>query len=274
MKKLTKTHRLLLVVVAVIIIVTSVVACCTKTKNSNDTTTEPTTNKVSSTQTTATESTTDIPTTTQKETAVVAPEQPEELLSSLQSAGYSLQKLNDLGCRQLIIVKGNGNTGKMTFYQSNKNIWSEVDGTNCSVYVGKNGMTSSKTEGDGCTPRGLYSIGSAFYKENSPKTAISTFKITEDSYWVDDPESVFYNKYVEGTEKKDWSSAEHMMDYPGYKYGFTVNYNTKCEAGKGSAIFVHVGYNPTAGCVATNEENIIKYLSLLDKNAQPYILFI
>jgi L,D-peptidoglycan transpeptidase YkuD (ErfK/YbiS/YcfS/YnhG family) len=89
---------------------------------------------------------------------------------------------------------------------------------------------------------------------------------------VDDPDSDFYNKYVVGTENKDWNSAERMIEYNGYRYGFVVDYNVECIKGAGSAIFFHIGSNPTAGCVATSEEVILKYLSLLDKNKNPYVL--
>ena len=82
----------------------------------------------------------------------------------------------------------------------------------------------------------------------------------------------FYNKYVEGTDEKDWKSAEHMIEYSRYEYGFTIDYNLEQKPGLGSAIFFHMGDSYTVGCISTKEENVLKYLSLLSKSKNPYIL--
>ena len=127
----------------------------------------------------------------------------------------------------------------------------------CSGYLGRNGTNDSKKEGDGCTPLGLYSVGSGFYIKEAPETGLDLFQITQDTYWIDDPNSQFYNQCVEGTENKDWKSAEHMISYSKeYLYGFVVDYNLAAEKGVGSAIFFHINSNPTAGCIATTEEMV------------------
>ena len=63
-----------------------------------------------------------------------------------------------------------------------------------------------------------------------------------------------------------------MNDYSTYDYGFVINYNMPAKYNAGSAIFFHVGYKPTAGCVATSEEMVMQYLIKLNKAKSPYIL--
>ena len=77
---------------------------------------------------------------------------------------------------------------------------------------------------------------------------------------------------MEGSQYQDWSSAEHMIDYSSYEYGFVIGYNLDCVKGAGSAIFFHIGSGPTAGCVATSSDMVLSYLSKLSAQSHPYIL--
>ena len=122
----------------------------------------------------------------------------------------------------------------------------------------------------------MYAVGDAFYQESKPATKLNAFKITSKTYWVDDPNSKYYNKRVEGISNKDWSSAEHMSEISSYKYGFVIEYNTNpIKKGAGSAIFFHISHNsPTAGCVSVSEDKVLAYLKKLDKSKNPYILII
>ncbi len=110
---------------------------------------------------------------------------------------------------------------------------------------------------------------------NVPNTGLTTFKITNDTYWVDDPNLAYYNKRVDGTQNKDWNSAEYMIDHPTeYEYGFVINYNTDAVYNAGSAIFFHVSNKPTAGCIGASREFVLKYLSKLNSSSNPYILIV
>ena len=45
-------------------------------------------------------------------------------------------------------------------------------------------------------------------------------------YWIDDSKSKYYNKLVDITKtKKDWNSAEHLIDYP-IEYEYLVEIKT------------------------------------------------
>lgn len=208
-----------------------------------------------------------------EETTVSTVEAPEVLSQLLEANGTTAQEMYDSGCRQLVTVRSEGSSATIEYYTVSKNKWVCFDEMTCNGFVGRNGVTDDMHEGGNASPRGLYSIGEAFYINDMPQTGLNTFQVTENTYWVDDPDSKYYNQRVEGTADQDWNSAEHMIDYsPSYDYGFVINYNTSAEYNKGSAIFFHVSGSPTAGCVGTSYDMVLKYLSMLDASQNPYIL--
>ena len=189
-------------------------------------------------------------------------------------SGCTIERIEAQEAEQLIIVDAYGVQADVyMFEKNNENLWIDLD-LKCSGYVGANGVDQKQMEGDKITPQGLYSVGDAFYIENQPSTWLNTFKITDETYWVDDPDSAFYNMKVEGDQNKDWNSAEHMIDYySSYKYGCVINYNTNTiESGKGSAIFMHCGNSVTSGCIAVPEADMLRYLEVLNTAKNPYIL--
>ena len=209
------------------------------------------------------------------ESKTTAAKAPEELVNKLKMTGSSAQTLSDCGCRQLVTVTSAGSTATIDFYTLENNEWKKDDSMTCSGFVGENGVTEDMYEGARATPKGLFTVGEAFYMDEKPATGLQTFQITENTYWVDDPDSKYYNQRVEGTQDKDWDSAEHLIEItPFYRYGFVIGYNTACEPYKGSAIFFHVKTVPTLGCVATQEENVLQYLKKLDASQNPYILIV
>ena len=130
--------------------------------------------------------------------------------------------------------------------------------------IGHNGFISpgNKREGDKSTPTGSYPILYGFGLLDNPGTSLGYRKITQNSYFVDDPQSKYYNQWYEGTGEK----GEHMIDYPEYKYGMVIGYNASHTPGKGSAIFFHNnGRGNTAGCISIPE---ISMLSLLKSTRQ------
>lgn len=194
----------------------------------------------------------------------------------LSAGGVTTETLNERNINQLIIVNSSGSSAAVYFYDKTNNEWKNDSDLTTSGYVGSSGTTDSPSESKPATPKGLYSVGDAFYQSDKPNTKLNSFKITENTYWVDDPDSKYYNMKVEGTSKKDWDSAEHMSEIGSYKYGFVINYNMNpIKKGAGSAIFFHISHgSPTAGCVSVSEDKVLSYLSKLDKSKNPYILII
>ena len=213
-----------------------------------------------------------IPETTQIATlpAVTAP---EALSAALAANGMSLQTLTALGCAQLVTVCADGTSAQICMYALADYAWQHQEALCCAGFVGRKGVTAQKQEGDKCTPTGLFPITQGFYIGDAVDTGLSAFPITKDTYWVDDPNSQYYNRHMEGTEQKDWRSAEHMLSHPAsYACGFVIGYNTEAIPHAGSAIFLHVGTKPTAGCIATDRNSVLSLLATLDETKTPYIL--
>ncbi len=152
------------------------------------------------------------------------------------------------------------------------------------IHMGKNGVTSSKQEGDMCTPLGDFKLGFAFGMEEL-SISYPYYPITSSVYWVSDSNSSFYNQWVVVGEEQAfsypymktaseilWNDAEHLITYTiPYQYGLVIEYNIDPTIPKkGSAIFLHVknkGY--TAGCVAISKEEMLFLLNWLhDKEAR------
>ena len=221
----------------------------------------------------ATEETTDATEPVTEETEALT--YPEELEAYLSQNGNSVETLENIGCAQLGVVNSYGNSAEIRYFSKEGAAWQEDESLFCYGYVGSQGTVYEMSEQISGTPKGLYPIYEAFYIYEKPDTGLYTFEVTSDTYWVDDPDSAYYNQRVEGTANKDWDSAEHMIDYTyNYNYGFVVGYNMPAEYNKGSAIFFHIGDSPTAGCVATSEGMVIEYLKNLDASNNPYILVI
>lgn len=170
-----------------------------------------------------------------------------------------------------IVVDSKKNT--IELYENN-NLIKTID----EMYLGRGGVTSSKKEGDDCTPLGTYNLGFAF-GINELDINYPYYIIDSNIYWVDDVNSKYYNCWVSVGEDvrssydymcsvKDiyWNSAEHLIDYPiYYEYGLVIEYNVEKIPGKGSAIFTHIKDCPTAGCIATNREAMLFILNWIDK---------
>ena len=70
--------------------------------------------------------------------------------------------LNKIFANQLIVVKRQNDFNKaiLSFYENREGRFYKVLETE--AFIGKNGMTEEKREGDGKTPKGVYELGLAF----------------------------------------------------------------------------------------------------------------
>lgn len=204
-------------------------------------------------------------------------DQPEELTKLVKSYGYDYETL---GFDKLIVVdKSEASTANVYCYQkSSKGYWWDIAGTGKPLtdkgFIGQEGVDFNVKPGSKQTPLGFYPITEGFYIDNKPETTFPMFKITEDTYWVTDPKSEYYNQRVEGTDKKDWSSAEHMISSPdSYSCGLVIDFNTYKPADKSltGGIFVHVGDAPTEGCVVMPETQMRAIIEWLDGDNSCYI---
>ena len=181
-----------------------------------------------------------------------------------------------LDALQAILVTAEGSAARICCYERlPSGIWQACEAIGAiKGHVGRHGVRREKREGDGCTPGGWFRLGHAFGCRPKPETLMPYRPITPDRFWVDDPESWYYNTWVEGIDQKDWSSAEHLADYPdSYAYAAVIEYNMRpSDPGKGSAIFLHCGAAPTAGCVAVPDNAMLRLLMWLDPSKKPVII--
>ena len=141
------------------------------------------------------------------------------------------------------------------------------------AHIGRNGVTTQKEEGDGKTPIGVFELGIILgtHQNIQNKNGLKYKQITQDMYWVDDPKSRYYNQMVNiSTTKKDWNSAEHLIEYPiQYEYLIEIQTNPNNIPGKGSAIFLHCSNNrPTAGCIAVERKTMKKIIENINKETK------
>jgi D-alanyl-D-alanine dipeptidase len=135
----------------------------------------------------------------------------------------------------------------------------------------------AKAEGDGKSPAGVFSIGSAFGYDHQVTTRMPFMLLSPAIECVDDAKSTHYNQLVDGTGmRRDWSSSEHMRrDDELYHYGFKVNYNSPATPGRGSCIFLHIWRSPsegTVGCTAMEQANMLMLFGWLDPKKKPLLV--
>lgn len=139
-----------------------------------------------------------------------------------------------------------------------------------------------KHEGDGRSPAGVFSLGTAFGHASADEArwlSLPYLPATDDLECVDDPASSHYNQllYRSVADRVDWSSAEQMRRKDAlYRWGVFVGHNVApVSAGSGSCIFLHVWRGPgtaTVGCTAGEETEMKALFGWLDPSKHPVIV--
>lgn len=183
------------------------------------------------------------------------------------------------GCRQLITVGQCVNTNGVMLkaFERTGNNWTNVDSLNFAVNIGYGGFAAAdrKHEGDGKTPTGIFPITRYFSKQQDFMARLKKIEITHNTIWVDDPTDSLYNTYFEQTPKERRKGEKLLRKDGLYNYVMVIDYNQKREPGKGSAIFLHCWSKqgkPTLGCIAVEENNLLKIFEWIDSSANPMIL--
>ena len=147
-----------------------------------------------------------------------------------------------------------------------------VDEFNFKCSIGKKGLKSKKTEGDHCTPIGVFEIGKVYYRPDRIKkinTILETKIITKNMGWCDDPYNKNYNKEIV-LNKKNKGEKLFRKDNV-YDILIVIEYNTrKTRPFKGSAIFIHLtkNYKPTKGCIALKKNDLLILLKIINKKSK------
>ncbi len=205
--------------------------------------------------------------------------QPKDLSEFINNSGFSFESL---GFDHLIVVDTNtDSTAKIYCYQKNDNgYWWNIVGEEKPMtdkgFIGEEGTGYDLEPDSRRTPLGFYTLGKGFYIGDKPQSTYPMFEITDKTYWVDDPHSAFYNTMVEGTDKKDWSSADHMISAKdAYKYGIVIEYNTyNIDTGLANSIFINCGDSPSEGSVVVPQATMKTILEWLDEDSNPYVYIV
>ena len=138
--------------------------------------------------------------------------------------------------------------------------------------VGKNGISSKKFEGDLKTPKGTYSIGPVYFREDrvlNLTTKLKKIAIKKNMGWCDDPKSKYYNKVI--TINKKISHEKLFKKNNSYDILIVIKYNfKKIKRYKGSAIFLHLtnNYKKTKGCISIIKKDMLVLLKLINKETK------
>ena len=190
------------------------------------------------------------------------------------------------GTWQKILVEATGSNATLTLWTYRDDQWEKDLSTTAAI--GANGLTTDKTEGDHMTPEGTFPICFAFSTKEK-NTMLYSKIIKEDSVWVCDPESIYYNTLQSKNDPyKDWADkggAENM--YPKFSkgssnacicFGFNGDGVSAYSATPyaGSALFIDgVGENGNMnsgyGDIKISGKDMTKLLSYLCANDNPVI---
>ncbi len=184
--------------------------------------------------------------------------------------------------RQLIVVVTADTASTSGSMQRHERVaggsWRAV-GDPAAIVVGRTGLAAAdvKREGDGKSPSGVLTLGTAFGFDASAPTRLPYRQLRATTECVDDTNSRFYNQLVErdSVERVDWKSSEKMREIDQYRWGIVVNHNTPPESGRGSCIFIHLWSGPgtsTAGCTAMGSNDLEALLRWLDPAANPRLV--
>ena len=201
--------------------------------------------------------------------------------TSTCAAGPANQMKATGGGSQLMTVVASSTgatTATVTLWQRVGACWTVAYGP-WSGWVGSNGLSSQKVEGDGTAPIGLFGISSTFYGiDPNPGVHGTYHQLVCGDWWDEEPSSPEYNtfEHVNSCSTADpfgGGSEALWTEAPAYDGFAVIEYNTSpIVPGKGSAIFLHVSLGrPTSGCVSLPFTDLIATLRWLQPGDSPHI---
>ena len=147
----------------------------------------------------------------------------------------------------------------------------KIDDFKFKCCIGKNGLKKNKIEGDKCTPKGIFELGTLYYRKDRVKKPITNLKIKNikrNMGWCNDSKNKLYNQEIK-VNKNIKHEKLFRKDYK-YDYLLVIEYNTKkIKPNKGSAIFIHLtkNFKATAGCIALLQKDFLIMTKLINKKS-------
>lgn len=172
----------------------------------------------------------------------------------------------------LSVVGTGGATAKMDVWQRGETGWQPI-GSGIPVHIGANGMVPQSHDGEMATPMGVFSLDFAFGTQPNPGTGLEYVQVTRDYWWDGDLNSPTYNtmqvcKEADCAFNTDPSSGTENLYIPQYAHAVVMGVNKARVPGNGGAFFVHTtDGGPTAGCVALDDDTLVKIMKWLRPGA-------
>jgi L,D-peptidoglycan transpeptidase YkuD (ErfK/YbiS/YcfS/YnhG family) len=167
-------------------------------------------------------------------------------------------------------------TGTVTWWDLRGGRW--VKTGSAPARFGAKGLVegTSRKQGTDTTPTGLYGLPYAFGIEAAPRgTAYTYRRVHRDSWWCQDNDSRFYNRWTE-PRAADCRAAEseQLLTYRAqYAHALVIDFNyARPVRGRGAGIFLHVnGRGATAGCVSVPKDAMRRILAWAEPAKRPHI---
>ncbi len=208
--------------------------------------------------------------------------------TAAESEAAATELLDPNGTYQKIFVEATGSSAHLTLMTYREGEW--VEELSTTAAIGSNGITYNKTEGDHMTPAGTFSLGFVF-SDSAQDTKMPFVKIDENSVWVCDPNSSFYNTLQsKNNPARDWSDSKGSVEKTNVKFSkksssaciyfeFNGDGQTQYSAENyngGSALFLDgVGANGNMysgyGDIKISGSDMKKLLKLLEPSLNPII---
>lgn len=132
--------------------------------------------------------------------------------------------------------------------------------------LGRSGVVTQKREGDGGTPRGVFTFRAVLYRADrvsAPRTFLPVHPIRVEHGWCDSANDPAYNQCVH----LPFEQSHEVLARKDHLYNLVVvlgHNDAPTVAGLGSAIFLHLAssdFGPTEGCVAVREPILRRMLA-------------
>jgi L,D-peptidoglycan transpeptidase YkuD (ErfK/YbiS/YcfS/YnhG family) len=167
--------------------------------------------------------------------------------------------------------------GAFRLWTKRAGCWSALAGP-WTAWLGGNGTSPAKREGDRRTPTGIFGFLRTMYgMAPSPGVHYAYRRLACGDWWVEDPASPYYNRFRHvrcgSTPPFHTTSEDLSRSATAYRHLAVIAYNTSpVVPGRGSGIFLHVSTGrPTLGCVSLPLPRLVATLRWLRPAAAPLI---
>lgn len=187
--------------------------------------------------------------------------------------------------QQVLYVRSSGSKATLTLSEWVDGEWQDI--FSAPAYIGKNGISYNKVEGDRCTPAGEFNILYYLAVDENYDSRLNFHPVCRGDIWVFDPDSSRYNTLQVSGSNADWDSALTEDMYAKFTEGnsvacimFDYNGDGGLEPGvrnMGSDLFID-GVGPKGsidngyGDIKISAADMNRLLSYLDSSKHPKVV--